>query len=372
MVAALGDLAGMGSLRNHVFMVLQFSCALAVPVVVRWTGFGRDHAGWVFAAGMTAVSAAGAAHVSQFGGLDGPYFYGSYTAPPVMIPMLLTLRARFFWTGATVFAFIGVYTLCRPGLWDHPMAHIPLVYLLTISGISISLGNYVYRLEVGSFVDVVRLERAATHLEAQLRAGDGQPARLREEIARQLHDDVAQLITGARIHLDGWAQPRAKDEAAARLAELLDELGHRARRMMDDLRTPPVRGPLSGELSRLQAEYGAMGLTVDVLLEGVAGVDGDDRLVAAQEEVLLTTTREALTNARRHGLATEATVSLVVEATSISLQILDNGTGKATNSAEGYGLQGIRERLAALQGTLDGGNYEEGFRLAITLPRRMV
>ncbi|MDP2343093.1 MAG: histidine kinase [Deltaproteobacteria bacterium] len=365
-LAALGDAWGMGTLRNHGFMLCQLASCVAVVVLVRWTGLGRAHAGSIFAASMCAVSAAGAAHLSQFGGLDGPYFYGSYTAPPVMIPILLSLRARIAWTATTVLAFTLVYWSLRPDLFDHPMAHIPIVYLVTISGISIALGQYVRRLEVGSFIDVVRLEAAATVLEAQLRVGEQQPVLLRQEIARQLHDDVAQLITGARIHLDGWSRRQAHDDAAKRLAELLDELAWRARRMLEELRAPSARGPLATELERLRGEYGALGLVVDVVIDddGAAAIELDP----ARIEVIMASAREALTNSLRHGGASEATVDVRLQPALTTLNVLDNGVGRAADVREGYGLLGIRERVAGLGGEVAVSDYEEGLRLTVRLP----
>lgn len=365
-LAGLGDLAGMGSLRHHGFMLCQLLLSLAVAAIVRWTSFGRRHGATVFAAGMSGVSAFGAAHLAQFGGLDGPWFYGSYTAPPVMIPMLFSLRARIGWTATTVLSFVVVYWLGRPDLFSHPMGHVPLVYLLTISGISVSLGHYVYRLEVGSFVDVVRLNAVAAVLEAQLLAGKGEPARLRQQIARQLHDDVAQLITGARLHLDGWTRHKAKDDAARRLAELLDQLASRSRQMLEELRTPPTRGPLVDELEKLRSSYGALGLVVDLLIENNAtDVAVDD----AHTDALVASAREALTNALRHGGATEATVSVHLDRGLLALSVLDNGGGTVDVIREGNGIMGIRERVADVGGSVVLSTYEEGLRLTVTIPR---
>ncbi len=364
--AALGDLAGMGTLRHHGFMLAQVLLSFAVVVVVRWTGFGRRHAATIFAGGMSAVSAAGAAHLSQFGGLDGPWFYGSYTAPPVMIPMLFQLRTRVAWTATTVLAFMVVYFFGRPEIAQHPMAHVPVVYLLTISGISIALGQYIYRLEVGSFIDVARLNTAAQVLEEQLRSGDEQPARLRQEIARQLHDDVAQLITGARLQLDGWHGHKSKDDAARRLAELLDELARRSRRMLDELRTPPTRGPLTDELERLRVDYRDHGLSVDLLID-----TGTDVVIdTAHTDALVGCAREALTNAVRHARASEATISVHADINHLTLSVLDNGGGSIGTVREGNGLKGIRERLANVGGQLEMSDYGEGLRLTAVIPRR--
>jgi len=365
-LAGIGDALGMGTLRRHGYMLGQLLAALAVVAAVRWSRLGRHHAGAVFAIGMSLVSAFGAAHLSQFGGLDGPYFYGSYTAPPILIPMLMPLRQRVAGTIGTVGAFVLVYWLCLPTLFAHPMAHIPITYLLTISGIAISLGHYVYRLERESLANLATLEAAAEVLERQLEEGASRPTQLRREIARQLHDDVAQLITGARIHLDGWALRHAKDDIATRLAQLLDELAHRAHRMLHELREPPPRGALEDELERLKRDYAGLGLSVDLLIEEDAKATP---IGIAHVEVLIATTREALTNAVRHGGSSEATVSVHLDALELSLEIFDNGGGRVAEVREGYGLLGIRERVAGLGGVAELSDYEEGLRLSIRLPR---
>ena len=90
---------------------------------------------------------------------------------------------------------------------------------------------------------------------------------------------------------------------------------------------------------------------------------------------------EALTNASKHGAATEAMVR-VSFGDMLRLDIVDNGTGPAlsstTNAAAtagaGTGLAGLRERAAALGGTLnfaaahDAVAGERGGRLLLELP----
>lgn len=364
-LGAIGDAASMGTLRNHGFMLGQLVLALTVVVVVRWLPAGERHGAFVFVVGMTLVSASGAAHLAQFGGLDGPHFYGVYTAAPILIPIFLSTGARIASTVATVGAYVLVYWLLRPDLLTHPMAHIPATYLIAIGGISVLTGRYVQRLERGNFADVARLEAAALTLDGQLRALEHHPSRLRHEIARQLHDDVAQLITGARLQLDGWAQRRAKDEAVTRVSELLDELAGRARRMLDSLRAPSPPAALDRELERLRAEYATLGLAVELVIEHE---DPERPLARAHVEVLVASTREALTNAVRHGGAREATVAVTLSAHRLGLEVWDDGGGSAARVREGYGLLGIRERVEGIGGTVTLDDYEAGLRLTISVP----
>lgn len=77
--------------------------------------------------------------------------------------------------------------------------------------------------------------------------------------------------------------------------------------------------------------------------------------------------REAVTNIARHAQASEAMIALRVEAGTVLLDVTDNGRGGV--SANGNGLAGMRERVAALGGTLRidsprGG----GTRLTVAVP----
>jgi len=363
---AIGDLASMGTWANHAFMFGQFVAALSVAGLARWTAFGRRHAAGVFSTGIALVSTSGGAHLSQFGGLDGPWFYGSYVASPVLIPLLMPLRTRLVATVATVGGFVAVYAWLRPGLFAHPMAHMPVAYLLTVSGISVALGEYVRRLEVESFADVERLEAAAELFEARLKLDDARPARMRHELARRLHDDVAQLITGARLHLSGYSERRAKDDVVARLGELLDELSRRSRLMLDELREPVRRGPLLEELERLRVDYAGIGLEVEVLLgDGIQ----PELLGSAHVDALVSSVRESLTNAVRHGGAREATVNVHGDPERICFDVVDAGGGASTGAVrEGNGLRGIRERVAGLGGSTEVTRDESGFKVSVTMP----
>jgi signal transduction histidine kinase len=61
---------------------------------------------------------------------------------------------------------------------------------------------------------------------------------------------------------------------------------------------------------------------------------------------------EALSNAVKHGAATRIRVSVVDRSDRLVVHIADNGRGGATESTVGQGLVGMRDRAAALGGTL--------------------
>ena len=363
LAGGIGDAIAMGSLRNHGFMGLQCLASFAVVAIVRWVVPARM-AGLVFAVLTPFNAGFGGAHVAQFGGFDGPWFYGCYTLPPVFIAMLLTLRVRVLATLGSLGAFTAAYWLRRPDLFDYPMAHVPLIYLATVAAVTAGIGHWVYRLEVASFRDLERVEDIASRLETRLQSPES--GQLRAALARQLHDDVAQLITGARFQLDSWnRRTNPNDDSVDRLSSLLDELSSRAHTMLDQLRSPPERGPLLAELEVLRRDLAELGLTIDLLL--------DDSWVTTAPppvaNVVINVTREALINAVRHARASQATVSSQANDGEVSLLVLDNGGGRVANLKEGHGLRGIREQARGLGGRVEVSDYEAGLRLAVTWPQ---
>ena len=123
-------------------------------------------------------------------------------------------------------------------------------------------------------------------------------------------------------------------------------------------------------------------------LETELHVDGPERSVDETTALLAYhAVAEALTNASKHGAATEATVMVTFE-DMLRLDIVDNGTGPDRPSAEaaasgaatdattgaGTGIAGLRERAAALGGTLklaaahETAAGERGGRLLVELP----
>ncbi len=365
LLGGIGDAVAMSTLRHHGFMALQLVSSFGVAALVHWVVPARA-AATLFTGAVVLSAALGGAHVAQFGGFDGPWFYGCYTVPPVFIAMLISMPHRLVGTFGAALAFTGMYWLRRPDLFDYPMAHVPLVYLFTICGIGAGLGQWVFKLESTSFRDLARLEVAAERLEHQLRDRDGGSG-LRAELARQIHDDMAQLITGARLHLDGLARREPTRGAPVdRLTSLLDELSVNAHRMLDQLRQPRTPGSLRDELARLQLEFRGLAMAVDLVVDE-AWVDSAAR---DEAEAVLAISREALTNAVRHARASEATVSLQHHQGELTLRILDNGGGRTATLREGHGLRGIRERARLLEGRVELGEYETGIQLAVSWPLR--
>jgi signal transduction histidine kinase len=131
---------------------------------------------------------------------------------------------------------------------------------------------------------------------------------------------------------------------------------------------------LEPSLQRLVNDFAeSTGLHVKLEFE----VPENTSLAPELAQALYRAVQEGLTNVHRHAQATEVTIRLVRSSGSVVLEIQDNGVGSTirTNghSSEscGYGLIGLRERVALLDGQLTFGQQSNGGScLRISLPLR--
>lgn len=184
--------------------------------------------------------------------------------------------------------------------------------------------------------------------------------RLEEEarrIAHALHDEAAQLLVSIYLALDALAvtlspQVRFKiAEVRALLEQVEAQLRHFSHELrptiLDDFGLIPALQFLAEGVSK------RTGLSVTVM--GSTG----GRLSTDIETVLYRIVQEGLTNVTRHAKASRAVIDVRRDADKVVCSIDDNGQGFETStrraartSTQGLGLIGIKERVAALSGTL--------------------
>jgi two-component system sensor histidine kinase UhpB len=97
------------------------------------------------------------------------------------------------------------------------------------------------------------------------------------------------------------------------------------------------------------------------------------RLEPSIEMTLLRIAQEALTNIARHAQATQATISLEVQGSTLQLSIEDNGIGilswQKVNKAGSHGLRIMHERAEAFGGTVGiHSTYKNGTRIEVGIP----
>ena len=179
----------------------------------------------------------------------------------------------------------------------------------------------------------------------------------RARIARDLHDDQAQLVSAARLALEG-----GRDEARAIFERLEAELRARMRELRPvELGKRTLGAALRAELDRLAA--GGM----DTQLKGIATAN---RLPANVRQVCYQAAREALANIVRHARATRAMILIERGAGVARLTVSDNGRGiePGPQAAGGMGLGGLAERLEFLGGTMRVESSRGMTRLVAEIP----
>jgi signal transduction histidine kinase len=195
----------------------------------------------------------------------------------------------------------------------------------------------------------------------------------RRTIARELHDEVGQVLTAMKVEL-GIAQRHI--EAAGLSAEALTEAkaiadgGLRTVRDITQLLHPAALDDL-GLAAAIDASLRGLARRHDIKVE-LSQVDMGQRLAPVTEVAAYRVVQEALTNVARHSRAAHCFVKLIRLSSKLVVEVQDDGAGfdpVAAGNAGGFGLIGIRERTAHLGGTLRIDSAPGcGTRLSVELP----
>jgi two-component system sensor histidine kinase UhpB len=212
----------------------------------------------------------------------------------------------------------------------------------------------------GETAEVERIElaflRMLRRLEAERRRASSAALRAQEEerarVARDLHDEVNQALTGVLLRLEATRES-APPELAAELAETralanqaMEELLSLARQLrptaLDDLGLEAAIGGQVEEIGRREIE---------------AGFDSEGDFSDLDDDVQLVVYRvaqEALSNASRHSQAGRVAVSLSRNGSVVELKVSDDGRGFSFAAAEkGLGIAGMRERALLVDGDVE-------------------
>ena len=195
-------------------------------------------------------------------------------------------------------------------------------------------------------------------------------------IARELHDELGQSVTAIRSMALSVAQRvQPLDAEAERAARLIADESSRLYDAMHGLiprLTPLVLDNfgLADALADLaeQTRRSHAGLQLELALDlAGAALSGDAALA------LYRAAQEGITNALRHGGAQRIDLCLAATADAVTLSLRDDGSGLAEGWQQRtghYGLRWLRERVAALRGTLTlEPVLPRGAQLRVTLPR---
>jgi NarL family two-component system sensor histidine kinase YdfH len=179
----------------------------------------------------------------------------------------------------------------------------------------------------------------------------------RQRMARELHDTLAQGLAGlilqleaADAHLAGGHPGRAQaivQQAMTRARATLAE----SRRAIDGLRRE-LPGNLE-ETLKIEVEHFAASTGIPCNLD----ISLTQPIPGPARELIIRAVSEGLTNIARHARASQASVTLREDGTSLTVEVADDGIGfEAGNGEERaghYGLIGLRERVRQAGGKLE-------------------
>jgi signal transduction histidine kinase len=193
--------------------------------------------------------------------------------------------------------------------------------------------------------------------------------RERNRLAREVHDTLGHYLTVINVQLEVVTKlidsnPERAKEAAVKAKALASEGLNEVRRSVSALRPTPLEDkPLPEAIRGLIETSRDTGLMVTFELSGTPRT-----LTSEMETVLYRAAQESLTNIRKHAHASAANVRLTYDAAMVSLRVRDNGVGRQGDE-DNVGLSALRERVAALSGTVLAENHlEGGFVLEVMLP----
>jgi signal transduction histidine kinase len=282
---------------------------------------------------------------------------------------VLALRHTWYWA-ASLWSAGAMLTVLAPAVITHGAdAHAVAngVVLVSLSG-GIALVGVIIRLWILSMVRMEEVERLSAE-----ETGRRRELEERNRIARELHDVVAHSMSVITVQASTarYRQP-GLDEA---VQQEFEEIAASSRRALGEMRG--LLGILRGHDSAPTAPMPALS-DVTELIEStrasgaVITYVGTDAVVP--DAVGLTAFRvvqEALSNALRHAPGSAIAVTITDDGHDLRVRVTNTAPARSDDPSPGarLGLAGIRERAAALSGTVTAGPTPDGgFELTATLP----
>ncbi len=183
----------------------------------------------------------------------------------------------------------------------------------------------------------------------------------RRRLARELHDDLGQAMTGLKMDL-AWlerqvvdANGHAKDEVYGKLqmmTQVVNQCIHTLRSVITELR--PQSLDQLGLIPSLEWQVDTFGRRFGLRTSFRSSVESV-AIDMGRATAVFRMFQEMLTNVARHANASRVNVSVELEGTMLVVTVQDNGRGVTSEkrSASSTGILGMRERASLLGGELD-------------------
>jgi signal transduction histidine kinase len=201
----------------------------------------------------------------------------------------------------------------------------------------------------------------------------------RRRLARELHDDLGQAMTGLKMDL-AWLERRvletprgapAGDEIPAKLlmmTQVVNQCIHTLRSVITELR-PQTLDQL-GLIPSLEWQVDNFGRRFGLRTTFTSSVE-NLAIDMGRATAVFRMFQEMLTNVARHANASRVTVAVGVEGSALLVTVQDNGRGVPSDkpASSSTGLLGMRERVALLDGHLDVvSRPQQGTTIVVRIP----
>ncbi|HVR78233.1 MAG TPA: histidine kinase [Acidimicrobiia bacterium] len=219
------------------------------------------------------------------------------------------------------------------------------------------------------------LRQLSLHLERENEdRGRLAAAEERARIARELHDVIAHGVGMMVVQAEAAEEILTTNpERAGRALQQIQTSGRQAltelRHLLGVLRRDTDDQPINPQPSLADLPT-LVDQVTDIGLEVKLTIKGEERPLSAGVELsVYRIVQEALTNVRKHGQATSATVEIQYGSYQVEIQVTDNGTTTGAKAPpNGHGVIGMRERVASYGGTFKAGPVADGFSVRAVLP----
>jgi len=202
---------------------------------------------------------------------------------------------------------------------------------------------------------------------------------LREEerkcIAREVHDELGQILTALRmdvalINLRFGEHNAALLEKTQGMSVLLDQAGRSVRNIVSNLRPTALDTGIVAAVGWLCDEFAAHTGSPCILHTIEEHIELDEGRAVAVFRIV----QELLTNVARHAEAGSAQITLTRHADDLHVEVCDNGKGfdpAATAGNKSFGLLGVRERAIAMGGDIEVVSApQQGTAVTIRMPTK--
>jgi signal transduction histidine kinase len=273
-----------------------------------------------------------------------------------------------------------------PGAWPDHLGDFPnyLSFFLAPYAVAVILSLAIVRQErARQRIQALYDQLSVAHQELRDLQGEVRSAAVAQErnrLAREIHDSLAHYLTVANVQLEaaeklGMERAQMALEHVRRARRLTLECLQDVRRSVAAMRAATLEElTIEPSLRRLANDFAeSTGLSVHLRVD----LGEDAQLPPELAQALYRAVQEGLTNVQKHAQASEVDVTLCRARESVTLEIHDNGVGTSVTAnghhpdSSGYGLVGLRERVALLDGELSfGPSPGGGSCLTLSIPLR--